>query len=86
MKHHTRMVGNILSHASFSDVWDSEVVKTHGQSLGSLDLPDVGDFVMLIITAIATPQRFYAQMPFGKNVLIEHGKEAGTYVRTYVSS
>lgn len=58
-------------------------MKTHGGSLGSPDLPGVGDFVMLIITAVATPQRFYAQMPFGKNALIHqtfHGKEAGTYL------
>lgn len=65
----------------FADDCDSEVVKTHGGSVGSLDLPNVGDFVMLIITAVATPQRFYAQMPFGKHALIDQtfrGKEAGT--------
>ena len=65
----------------FADDCDSEVVKTCGGSLGSLDLPNVGDFVMLIITAVATPQRFYAQMPLGKHALIDqtfHGKEPGT--------
>ena len=47
----------------------SEVVKSHGRSLEVFDLPSIGDFVMLIVTAVATPQRFYAQLPLGPNTL-----------------
>ena len=32
-------------------------------------LPDVGDVVLMIITSVYTPQRFFAQLPLGAYVV-----------------
>lgn len=63
-----------LSHLpSCLGITNSEPLQTRGHS--SSMLPNEGDIVLLIITSVFTPQRFFAQMPIGANMLMT---EAGT--------
>ena len=40
-----------------------------------LSLPEVGDVVLMIVTSVSKPQRFFAQLPFGASALaLETGK------------
>ena len=65
-----------LSHLlSCLGITNSEPLQTHRQSSSLLMLPNEGDIVLLIITSVFTPQRFFAQMPIGANMLMT---EAGT--------
>ena len=46
-----------------------ESLPGHSFSVPLLLLPHVGDFVLMIITSVVSPQSFYAQMPIGRNTL-----------------
>lgn len=64
-----------LSHLhSCLGVTNSEPLQAHTPS-SLLMLPNEGDIVLLIITSVFTPQRFFAQMPVGPNLLMT---ETGT--------
>lgn len=54
---------------SLVGVESSEPLPGCSFSVPPLLLPLVGDFVLMIITSIVSPQRFYAQMPIGRNTL-----------------
>ena len=60
---------------------DSEPVQTHKYALTTLEIPNEGDLIVLIITAVISPQKFYAQIPLGPNVLmaLEALKNGGLY-------
>lgn len=42
-------------------------------------LPNEGDIVLLVITSVFTPQRFFAQMPMGTNTLTTETGEGVIY-------
>ena len=61
----------------YSGADDSELRPSHKHSPSSLVLPDPGNFVLMIITSVFTPQRFFAQMPIGPNALTIEASQHG---------
>ena len=50
-----------------------KLLPAHRHSPSLLNLPNLGDFVLLIITAVISLERVFAQMPFGSNTLTMEG-------------
>lgn len=60
-----------------------QLEETFARTMGDLLLPDVGDWVVVIVTAMVSVTKFFVQLPLGAGSPFSTGSVTGNNVQTY---